>query len=67
MRPNVARTLVLRESFSAAVDSLYHRHAADIPELDIDDYVSLDWLEWNGGNLRLTTVGENVCRQAQAR
>ena len=29
----------------------------------IDDYVSLDWLEWNGGALRLTVTGQNVRRQ----
>lgn len=54
---------VLRTRFTAAVDTLHRRRAADIPEGDIDGYVSLDWLEWHGGSLRLTTTGENVCRQ----
>jgi hypothetical protein len=29
----------------------------------IDDYVALDWLEWRGGHLQLTVVGQNICRQ----
>ena len=37
--------------------------AADIADAHIDDYVALNWLEWNGGGLRLTTTGENVCKQ----
>ncbi|HEY9026231.1 MAG TPA: hypothetical protein VIP05_18175 [Burkholderiaceae bacterium] len=57
------RKAMLRTRLGAAVDSLHRRRAADIPEADIEGYVSLDWLEWHGGNLRLTTTGENVCRQ----
>ena len=41
--------------------------AAEIPEVDIDDYVSLNWLEWYGGSLRLTTLGENICKQLSGR
>jgi hypothetical protein len=44
------------------VDLLKRRRAAEIPEGYIDDYVALHWLEWQGGSLRLTTTGENVCR-----
>ena len=57
------RKAVLRARFSAAVDTLMRRRAADIPEADIEGYVSLDWLEWHGGSLRVTPTGENVCRQ----
>ncbi|UXH79387.1 hypothetical protein [Roseateles amylovorans] len=53
----------LRLSLQASVDALYRRRACDIDETYIDDYVQLDWLEWNGGGLRLTTVGENICLQ----
>jgi hypothetical protein len=56
----------LRNSLQTAVDSLYHRRAAEIPSGYIEDYVSLNWLEWHGGGLRLTTVGENICRQLRA-
>ena len=34
---------------------------------DIDDYVAMNWLEWNGGGLRLTTTGDNVCKQLAPR
>lgn len=54
---------LLKTLFTAVVDKLHRRRAAEIPEADIDGYVSLDWLEWHGGSLRLTTMGENVCRQ----
>lgn len=53
----------LRLSLQASVDALARRRACDIDETFIDDYVRLDWLEWNGGGLRLTTVGENICLQ----
>jgi hypothetical protein len=54
---------VLRSALLATVDMLHRRRARDIPEGYIDDYVALHWLEWHGGGLRLTTTGENVCRQ----
>lgn len=57
---------VLRTRFAAAVDTLHRRRAADIPEADIEGYVSLDWLEWHGGGLRLTPTGENMCRQLRS-
>ena len=60
------RREILRNALQASVDALHHRRAADIPEGFIDDFVSLNWLEWHGGGLRLTTVGENICRQVRA-
>lgn len=54
---------VLKTRFAAAVDTLHRRHASEIPEADIEGYVLLDWLEWHGGSLRLTTTGKNVCGQ----
>ena len=45
------------------VDLLKRRLASEIAPEDIDDYVALNWLEWNGGGLRLTTTGENICKQ----
>jgi hypothetical protein len=59
-----AQREVLRDALQAAVDSLYRRRASEIPEGYIDDYVSLNWLEWHGGSLRLTPTGENICRSA---
>jgi hypothetical protein len=60
------RREALREALPTTVELLRRRRAADIAERDIDDYVALNWLEWNGGGLRLTAVGENVCKQLAA-
>jgi hypothetical protein len=64
--PTSSRRVALRESLLATVDLLRRCRAADIPEGDLDDYVVLNWLEWNGGSLRLTEVGDNVCKQLSA-
>jgi hypothetical protein len=61
------RQALLKTLFTAAIDTLHRRRAADIPESEIDGYVSLDWLEWHGGGLRLTTTGENICRQVRSK
>ena len=58
---------VLRGALLATVDMLHRRRARDIPEGYIDDYVALHWLEWHGGGLRVTTTGENICRQMRLR
>ena len=50
----------------ATVGLLKQRRAAEIAEGYIDDYVALHWLEWQGGTLRLTTTGENVCKHLTA-
>ena len=57
----------LRDALPATVGLLKLRRAAEIAESDIDDYVALNWMEWNGGGLRLTTTGENICRQVVVR
>lgn len=64
---SASRLQTLREALPATVDLLYHRRASEIADIDIDDYVALDWLQWNGGGLRLTTTGDNVCQQLAAR
>lgn len=56
----------LRDRILETVDLLNLRLASKIPSDDIDDYVALHWLEWNGGGLRLTTTGENVCNQMRS-
>jgi hypothetical protein len=63
MTPDLPRIALLRNALEGVVVALYRRHAADIPEGYVEDYVRLDWLEWNGGALRLTTTGENICLQ----
>ena len=57
------RREALRDALLSTVELLRKRRARDIPEGYIDDYVALNWLEWNGGALRLTTTGDNVCQQ----
>lgn len=64
--PTGARREALRVSLQATVDLLRQCRAADVPEGDIDDYVALNWLEWHGGSLRLTEVGDNMCKQMAA-
>jgi hypothetical protein len=57
------RREALRDALLESVDKLHRRRACDIPDGFIDDYVSLNWLEWHGGGLRVTPTGENVCSQ----
>jgi hypothetical protein len=57
---------MLRDQLPATVGLLKQRRAAEIAEGYIDDYVALHWLEWQGGTLRLTTTGENVCKHLTA-
>jgi len=54
----------LRRALPATVELLQSRQADRIDDRDIDAYVSLNWLEWHGGGLRLTITGRNVCAQS---
>ena len=65
--PIVKITLALCDSFAAAVDALSRRRARDISESAIESFVALRWLEWAGGNLKLTRVGELVLMKLQNR
>jgi hypothetical protein len=58
---------VLRESLLSTIDLLGRRRASEIGDAVIDDYVSVNWLEWHGGALRLTVTGENVRKQLLTR
>ncbi len=53
----------LRLALPATVELLKQRQADRIADADIEAYVSLNWLEWHGGGLRLTITGRNVCAQ----
>ena len=64
--PPTARREALRGELLATVDLLKRCRAGEIAEAAIDDYVALNWLEWHGGSLRLTTTGENLCKQLAA-
>ena len=59
-------TAALRNEFLATMDSLGRRRADLVTEELIAGYVALHWLEWNGGSLRLTVTGSNVCAQLRA-
>lgn len=62
-----ARQAALRDALLNTVSLLQHRRACEIDQTDIDDYVALNWLEWNGGSLRLTVTGDNIRKQLTAR
>lgn len=63
--PAAPRRELLRHALPTTASLLKQQRAGEIAETDIDDYVALNWLEWNGGSLRLTVTGDNVCRQAR--
>jgi len=65
--PPASRHDQLRLELLATVDSLQRRRADLVCEGFIEDYVALHWLEWNGGALRLTVTGTNMCEQMRAR
>ena len=69
LAPPDSKTLrreALRSGLLATVDLLKRCRAADVAEATIDEYVALYWLEWHGGTLRLTTTGENMCKQLRS-
>jgi hypothetical protein len=61
------RTEALREGLLDTVALLKQHRAAEIGDGAIDQYVTLNWLEWNGGSLRLTVTGDNICKQMRVR
>ncbi len=56
----VSRTDMLRTELPRIMECLKARQAHLIGEDLIEDYVSLDWMEWAGGGLKLTETGRNV-------
>ena len=64
--PPRLRRQVLRDSLLTTVEFLNQRQADQVDDGFIADYLALDWLEWNGGTLRLTVTGTNVCEQLRA-
>ena len=65
--PPVTRREQLRLELLTTVDSLLRRRADLVSDGFIEDYVALHLLEWNGGALRLTVAGTNMCEQMRAR
>jgi hypothetical protein len=66
-RMPLARHEMLRTALPDTVALLQRRRADLIDSSLIDDYVTLNWLEWHGGGLRLTVTGANVCAQRTLR
>lgn len=62
---DTTRRDALRQTLPITVSLLKQHRAGEIDADDIDAYVALNWLEWNGGSLRLTVTGDNVCRQSR--
>jgi hypothetical protein len=64
--PEPSKTDNLRRELLGTVDLLKSRRADLISEELVADYVSLYWMEWNGGSLQLTETGKNVVQQMRA-
>jgi len=63
--PPLSRLEQLRQALLPTMDCLRRCRADLIDEALIDDYVDLYWMEWQGGSLRLTVTGQNICTQLQ--
>jgi hypothetical protein len=50
----------LGRQLPVAMASLWRRHAAEVPDGDLDAYVSFGWLAWSGGALVLTPMGSAI-------
>ncbi len=57
-RPAPAVTHELCDALAAAADALVSRRASEIAESDREDFIALGWMEWHGGTLRLTMLGQ---------
>ncbi len=63
----LTRHEVLRDALLDTVDLLQRRRADLVDETFIDNYVALGWLEWHGGQLRVSTLGSTICQQMSER
>ena len=57
----------LRNALPVTVALLKAHRARDIDPAVIDAFVELSWMEWQGGGLKLTDTGTNICRQMTVR
>lgn len=62
-----SRHEILAEALLETVDLLQRRRADLVDETFIDNYVALGWLEWHGGQLRLSALGSQICQQMSER
>jgi hypothetical protein len=56
----------LRQALPAAAELLRTRQAGLIAAKEIEEFISLNWLEWHGGSLKLTVTGSNIVSQSRA-
>lgn len=61
--PQPSREEVLRAALLPTVEFLRRRRADLIDMALVEDYIRLNWMEWQGGSLRLTETGRNICAQ----
>ncbi len=57
----------LCDSFAEAADALSMRKAGRIPELAIDDFIALGWMDWHGGSPSITALGKMALVRIRAR
>ncbi|WP_280156261.1 hypothetical protein [Piscinibacter sp. XHJ-5] len=62
-----ARWQALLEALPSSADKLWRRRAGEVAEDDLDAYVLLHWMRWNGGNLELTELGRNLVQLIDSR
>ena len=63
VRPPVLPRETLKDALLSTASLIEHRRCAEIADGYIDGYVALNWMEWNGGSLRLTVTGSNIRKQ----
>lgn len=54
-------------AFADAADALALRQASRIAEQSISDFRALGWLDWHGGALRITPLGQMALVRIRAR
>ena len=64
--PATLSRATLLEALLNTASLIEHRRCGEIAEGYIDGYVALNWIEWNGGSLRLTETGLNIRKQLKS-
>ena len=61
--PTQVPRATLKDALLDTVQLIERRRCSEIADGLIDGYVALNWMEWNGGSLRLTVTGQNIRKQ----
>ncbi len=67
MKPAPAVTEEICDAFVSASDALLRRRANLIANSDIEDFVALGWMDWHGGSLRITPLGQMALLRIRTR